>query len=239
MYNICLNKEDYNKDGYISDDSAYFSDEENNTEKDNNYINLNKEIKCSYCEHCLYPVHMLSEISFDGNKYIVCDTNKVSLYNKLINDKKINGSNNSNLDKNSNNNKCYCCNENIKDKNINKDFDNTIDYINDIINIEYNLIKEYQYNLSFNFVKDILYIEQSLIDYTYYVKDLINIENNFIKEDNDHKYIYCIICQNEEYSNILFSMNIQCCDICFWKGIKKDENIQEYGNRMKSKLMKN
>lgn len=150
---------------------------------------------------------MLSKINFDENEYIVCDSNKVSLYNKLINDKKIFGSNNLNQDEKLNNNKCYYCKnksesneeicknciweqhsdgmvavfieyENNEDINLNKDFDITINYINNLIDIENNLIKEYQYNIPFNFVKDILYIEKSLIDYSYCVKDIILMENN-------------------------------------------------------------
>lgn len=42
---------------------------------------------------------MLDTIKIDGKEYKVCDTNKTSLYNKIINNEKINGSENPNPDK--------------------------------------------------------------------------------------------------------------------------------------------
>lgn len=57
-------------------------------------IENEKDSKCSFCTKCVFPDYMLDIISFDGKDYKVCDSKKVSLYNKLINDKKINGSNN-------------------------------------------------------------------------------------------------------------------------------------------------
>lgn len=47
----------------------------------------NDDIKCSYCINCPYPVNMLSIIKFDGKKYNVCNSNKISLYNQLYKNK--------------------------------------------------------------------------------------------------------------------------------------------------------
>lgn len=89
--------------------------DEINIEKDNDLCNLNKDIKCSYCENCPYPINMLSIIKFDEKYYNVCDSNKISLYNKLLNEKN-NGSCKTNLDKNlktNNNFKEYYINDEI------------------------------------------------------------------------------------------------------------------------------
>lgn len=59
--------------------------------------NEKKEIiKCSYCDDCPYPIHMLETIVFDEKEYKVCDSKKVSLYNNLINEKKENNLQNKN-----------------------------------------------------------------------------------------------------------------------------------------------
>lgn len=70
------------------EDNNYFSDIENEVID----IDINKNNKCCYCIKCPYPDYMLDTINFDEKIYKVCDANKISLYNKLVNEK--NNSNN-------------------------------------------------------------------------------------------------------------------------------------------------
>lgn len=60
------------------------SDGDSDKEDDINTPDINK---CSYCNNCPFPSNMLGTIIFDNKYYNVCESNKVSLYNKLINEK--------------------------------------------------------------------------------------------------------------------------------------------------------
>lgn len=76
---------------YLSEPELSDTDSEKEEENifsdiEGEHKDINLDIKCCFCSNCPYPKNMLDTINFDGKMYKVCDTNKISLYNKLVNE---------------------------------------------------------------------------------------------------------------------------------------------------------
>lgn len=165
---------------------------------------------------------MLDKIKFNGKEYNVCDKNKTSLYNNIINNKKINGSDYPNLEKKLEN----------KIKNKIEDI-----YINDeIFNIENDIfsyqiftdyyiyneyIKSINLDKSIGFNSNIHYIKfiQSL-PWTYELDKTLDkyincedlMENHFRKKPDRPNITFCNIPikYNKLYYRYVLYINKQC-----------------------------